>query len=66
MTLQQFAEQTDYSLLAQQKLTVLQLLDNPQLNGHQENDLLGLINFLDRFQDTAVDSGIPEEVVFPV
>jgi hypothetical protein len=64
MTLKQFALKTDYAVLLQQKQTLLNLLDRDLLNSIQ--DLLGLINFLDAFQDAVVDSGVlPEDKVFP-
>jgi hypothetical protein len=67
MTLKQFALKTDYAVLIQQKQTLLNLLDRDLLNSVQDQDLLGLINFLDAFQDTVVDSGVlPEDKVFPV
>jgi len=66
MTLKQFALKTDYAVLLQQKQTLLNLLDRDILNAVQDQDLLGLINFLDAFQDTVVDSGVlPEAEVFP-
>jgi hypothetical protein len=67
MNLERFAQQTDFSLLSQQKQTLLNLLNRDILNVHQDNDLLGLVNFLDSFQDAVVDSNVlPEEKVFPV
>ncbi|MEY2912244.1 MAG: hypothetical protein RLZZ184_1553 [Cyanobacteriota bacterium] len=67
MTLKQFALKTDYAVLIQQKQTLLNLLDRDLLNAVQDQDLLGLINFLDAFQDAVVDSGVlPEDKVFPV
>lgn len=65
MTLEEFATQTDYKLLTSQKQTLLHLLDRDLLTGDQDQDLQGLINFLDSFQDAVVDSGVlPEEKVF--
>jgi len=67
MNLEDFALKTDYSVLLQQKQTLLNLLDRDLLNSIQDQDLLGLINFLDAFQDSVVDSGVlPEDKVFPV
>lgn len=66
MNLEDFAIKTDYAVLLQQKLTLLNLLDRDLLNAVQDQDLLGLINFLDAFQDAVVDSGVlPEDKVFP-
>jgi hypothetical protein len=65
MTLKQFANQTDYAVLQHQKQTLLNLLDRDLLTSDQDQDLQGLINFLDSFQDAVVDSGVlPEEKVF--
>lgn len=67
MKLEQFALQTDYSLLSQQKQTLLYLLDRDILNSVQDQDLLGLVNFIDSFQDAVVDSEVlPEDKVFPI
>ena len=67
MNLKQFANQTDDAVLLQQKQTLLNILDRNLLNSTQDQDLLGLINFLDKFQDVVVDSGVlPEEKVFPL
>ena len=66
MNLEDFARKTDYAVLLQQKQTLLNLLDRDLLNSIQDQDLLGLINFLDAFQDAVVDSGVlPEDKVFP-
>ena len=66
MTLKEFALKTDYAVLLQQKQTLLNILDRDLLNAVQDQDLLGLINFLDAFQDAVVDSGVlPEADVFP-
>lgn len=66
MNLEDFALKTDYAVLLQQKQTLLNLLDRDLLNAVQDQDLLGLINFLDAFQDAVVDSGVlPEDKVFP-
>jgi hypothetical protein len=66
MTLKKFALKTDYAVLIQQKQTLLNILDHDLLNAVQDQDLLGLINFLDAFQDAVVDSGVlPEAEVFP-
>lgn len=66
MNLDSFALKTDYAVLLQQKQTLLNLLDRDLLNSVQDQDILGLINFLDAFQDAVVDSGVlPEEKVFP-
>ena len=66
MNLEDFALKTDYAVLLQQKQTLLNLLDRDLLNSIQDQDILGLINFLDAFQDAVVDSGVlPEDKVFP-
>lgn len=68
MTLEQFAQQTDFALLAKQKHSLLLILD-PDPMGFSDpgrmTNLEGLLNFLDAFQDAVVDSGVlPEEKVF--
>jgi hypothetical protein len=66
MSLETFVSKTDFALLLQQKQTLLNLLDRDLLNSHQDQDLQGLVNFLDAFQDAVVDSGVlPEAQVFP-
>lgn len=66
MNLEDFALKTDYAVLLLQKQTLLNILDRDLLNAVQDQDLLGLINFLDAFQDAVVDSGVlPEDKVFP-
>jgi len=69
MNLEQFAQQTDYELLTRQKQTILKILDPDTMNfddPQRMTNLEGLLNFLDTFQDAVVDSGLPEEKVFPV
>ena len=69
MNLEQFAQRTDYELLTRQKQTILKILDPDTMNfddPQRMTNLEGLLNFLDTFQDAAVDSGLPEEKVFPV
>jgi hypothetical protein len=68
MSLEQFAQRTDYVLLAKQKESLLKIID-PDPMGFSDPDritnLEGLLNFLDSFQDAVVDSGVlPEEKVF--
>jgi len=68
MTLINFATSVDYNLLLQQKLTLLNL--NPGdncLSEQQCQDLDGIINFIDAFQDAIVESHIKtEEEVFSI
>lgn len=67
MTLEEFAKKTDYSLLTNQKLTLLNLLNKNELPETQDEDLMGLINFIDMFQDVVVENDVlPEEEVFPI
>ncbi len=62
--LRKVAEDADYPMLHQQKQTLLSLVDTAIPEGDREN-LDGLINFLDEFQDAVVGDGIaPEEEVF--
>jgi hypothetical protein len=64
MTHTEFFERTDYITLGQQKLTLLAILDKGGLHSTQVEDIEGLINFIDSFQDTAIDNGMKEEDVF--
>ena len=63
MTLLEFATSVDYNLLQQQKLTLLGLYTT----GNQRDDIDGIINFIDAFQDAIVESHIKtEEEVFTI
>ena len=63
MTLLEFATSVDYNLLQQQKLTLLGLYTT----GNQRDDIDGIINFIDGFQDAIVESHIKsEEDVFSI
>jgi len=63
MTLLEFATSVDYNLLQQQKLTLLGLYTT----GNQKDDIDGIINFIDAFQDAIVESHIKtEEEVFSI
>ena len=67
--MEHFFKNTDFVLLAKQKQTLLKLTDPDEMNFSDPDritHLEGLINFLDNFQDLAVESGIPEEKVFPI
>lgn len=67
MTLLTFATSVDYNSLVQQKLTLLNLVENQQLAPEQRDDIDGLINFIDAFQDAIVESHIKtEEEVFSI
>jgi hypothetical protein len=63
MTLLEFATSVDYNLLQQQKLTLLGLYTT----GNQKDDIDGIINFIDAFQDAIVESHIKtEDEVFTI
>lgn len=63
MTLLEFATSVDYNLLQQQKLTLLGLYTT----GNQRDDIDGIINFIDAFQDAIVESHIKtEDEVFAI
>jgi hypothetical protein len=63
MTLLEFATSVDYNLLQQQKLTLLGLYTT----GNQRDDIDGIINFIDAFQDAIVESHIKtEDEVFTI
>lgn len=69
MNLEQFAQRTDYDLLTRQKQTILEMLDPDQMHfdiPDRMTHLEGLLNFLDAFQDAAIESGLPEAKVFPL
>jgi hypothetical protein len=67
MTLLSFATSVDYNSLVQQKLTLLNLVENQQISPEQRDDIDGLINFIDAYQDAIVESHIKmEEEVFPI
>ena len=69
MKLETFAKRTDYSLLLRQKQTLLKIIDPDEMgfiDPDRNNHIEGLLNFLDTFQDSVVDSGVlPEGIVFP-
>ena len=64
MTHSEFFERTDFIELKNQKMTLLNILDKGGLHPTQVEDIEGLINFIDSFQDTAIDNGMKEEEVF--
>lgn len=67
MNLETFAQKTDFALLSQQKLTLLNILERHTVNSIQVEDINGLINFIDAFQDAVVDAGVlPEEEVYQI
>lgn len=67
MNLETFVQKTDFTLLSQQKLTLLNILERHTVNSIQVEDINGLINFIDAFQDAVVDAGVlPEEEVYPI
>lgn len=67
MNLETFAQKTDFALLSQQKLTLLNILERHTVNSIQAEDINGLINFIDAFQDAVVDAGVlPEEEVYQI
>jgi len=54
----------DWKLLANQKATLLDLIDNGLLTQQQRDDLQGVVNYIDSEQDCAADRLAPAEVVF--
>ena len=64
---------TDFPLLSEQKLTLLELLDrlddptyrSPVSDELTKSHLQGLVHFLDHVQDQAVEAGVLEKTVFP-
>ena len=70
MTLINLTSSVDYNLLSSQKETLYLLVQNANRHGlseHQINQLDGILNFIDAFQDAIVESHIKaEEEVFPI
>lgn len=64
MTHNEFFEKTDFIELGNQKLALLSLLDKGVVPLEEVPNIDGLINFIDNFQDTAVDNGIDSNRVF--
>ena len=65
MTLINFAANTDYPLLQQQKAILVELVTNSSFSQEKDEALDGIINFIDAFQDAIVESHIKtEEEVF--
>lgn len=65
MTLQELAKTVDYAALKQQKETLINLVDDNIVGNMYHNDLDAIINFIDAFQDTVVESNVlPENEVF--
>lgn len=52
----------DWHLLARQKAAAIELSASPVIAPAHKDMMDGLVNFLDRFQDTAAEKGLP--VVF--
>ena len=67
MTLINFAANTDYPLLQQQKAILVELVTNSSFSQEKDEALDGIINFIDAYQDAIVESHIKmEEEVFPI
>jgi hypothetical protein len=65
MSKQSIFDITSYELLAEQKAVLMQLRDK-DITKAEHDALAGIINFLDAFQDEAVDvHGKLEREVFP-
>lgn len=65
MSLEKLAKTVDYAALKQQKETLIKLVDDNIVGYMYHNDLDAIINFIDAFQDTVVDSNVlPENEVF--
>ena len=55
----------DYHLLRKQKQTLNELIAEQSLTPEHQEDLTGLVNFIDDLQDEATDElGVPEAEVF--
>ncbi|MCA6372216.1 MAG: hypothetical protein IM631_12625 [Cytophagales bacterium] len=65
-TFEGFCSHTDWSLLAEQKRSINNLIAQGMLSEQITTHLEGVIGFIDSIQDLAVDEyGIAESVVFP-
>jgi hypothetical protein len=63
MSLEELAKTVDYAALKQQKETLIELVG--KVSWMYQDDLDAIINFIDAFQDTVVDSNVlPENEVF--
>lgn len=61
----EFLQKIDWSLLSQQKVTLLDLRESTSLNDSDIEALDGVIALLDSMQDYAIDHmGVSEDVVF--
>lgn len=56
--------ETDWKLLANQKATLLDLIDNGLITAQQRDDLQGIVHFIDSEQDCAAERLSAGEVVF--
>ncbi len=64
--IKKFAANTDFFQLTGQKRTLIKLSENPLLSIREKDDIEGLLNFIDAFQDMLVDEvGIDEGEVYP-
>jgi len=56
-----------FKMLAQQKATLYNTVLKAGADGSskEEEDLTGILHFLDHIQDEAVEEGVPQEIVFP-
>lgn len=63
MSLEELAKTVDYAALKQQKETLIELVG--KVSWMYQDDLDAIINFIDAFQDTVVESNVlPENEVF--
>lgn len=53
--------QVGWKLLREQKQILLELIDDEIMKEYEREALIGILNLLDEFQDTAVDEGYATE-----
>lgn len=55
----------DFRSLSEQKIALIQLMNNPSIDEAQETALEGLITMIETIQEHAVDEGVEETEVHP-
>ena len=55
----------DFRSLSEQKIALIQLMNNPSIDDAQETALEGLITMIETIQEHAVEEGIEEMEVHP-
>jgi hypothetical protein len=55
----------DLRTLSEQKIALIQLMNNPSIDDAQETALEGLITMVETIQEHAIDEGVEETEVYP-